>query len=107
MTTTTHPTPEQIGTRVGAAIARDVLAEDMPRKWTGLDPIDGDVLISAGIAAGTPEWERAEAAAKIEYQRMLYAASIRPVQGVLPNHEEAVSALWADRQKHRDAMGLP
>lgn len=34
----------RIGERIGQAIARDVLAEDMPREWTGLDPQDADQI---------------------------------------------------------------
>ena len=39
-TTTTHSdgmSATAIGTRIGQAIARDVLAEDMPRGWNGID----------------------------------------------------------------------
>lgn len=37
-------TAQEIGTKIGKAIARDVLAEDMPRKWTGLDAQDVDQI---------------------------------------------------------------
>ena len=43
-----------VGTRIGMAIARDVLAEDMPREWTGLDPQDAD-QIPEGMDAGAVE----------------------------------------------------
>jgi len=60
-------TPTELGTFIGRAIARDVLADDMPRKWTGLDPQDGDHLTAAGIEPDTDDWTRAEAAAKTAY----------------------------------------
>ena len=63
-----------VGTRVGAAIARDVLAEDLPRAWTGLDSQDGDQLIAAGILPGTPEWDEVEASAEAEYRRLVVGA---------------------------------
>lgn len=34
----------EIGTKIGQAIARDVLAEGMPREWTGLDAQDADQI---------------------------------------------------------------
>ena len=37
-------TAKEIGTQIGNAIARDVLADDMPRTWTGLDAQDGDQI---------------------------------------------------------------
>ena len=30
-----------IGTKIGQAIARDVIADDLPRVWTGIEPQDG------------------------------------------------------------------
>lgn len=33
---------------VGRAMARDVIGENMPREWTGLDPQDADVLAAFG-----------------------------------------------------------
>lgn len=33
-------TAEDIGGQIGAAMARDVIAEGMPETWTGLDPQD-------------------------------------------------------------------
>jgi hypothetical protein len=35
---------EQIGIRIGRAIAHDTLADDLPRGWTGLDPQDVDQI---------------------------------------------------------------
>lgn len=64
-------TPEQVGTRVGAAIARSVAAEDMPREWTGIDPQDADQIGGAGYVYGTAEYRVAEAAAEAEYRRLI------------------------------------
>lgn len=33
-----------VGKRIGRAMARDVIAENMPRAWTGLDPQDADEI---------------------------------------------------------------
>lgn len=49
MTTTTNGrtnmyTIEQIGTRIGKAMARDNMADDLPVKWTGLTPVDHDCI---------------------------------------------------------------
>jgi hypothetical protein len=57
----------EIGNKIGQAIARDVLAEDMPKKWTGLDPQDADVAIAEGFEPDTDEWMEMEAAAKAAY----------------------------------------
>lgn len=57
----------EVGTRIGRAIARDVLADDMPREWTGLDAQDGDQLTTAGILPHTAAWEWAEQCAKAAY----------------------------------------
>jgi len=35
-------TIEEIGTQLGMAIARDVIADGMDTQWTGLDAQDGD-----------------------------------------------------------------
>ena len=59
---TSHAT--KIGTRIGLAIARDVIADDLPREWTGLDDQDGDRLLAAGIESDTSQWDAAEEAAK-------------------------------------------
>lgn len=64
-------TAKQIGEKVGRAIARDVLADGLPREWTGLDPQDGDQLAAAGLEPGTPAWGEAELAAEVAYHRML------------------------------------
>ena len=56
-----------VGKRIGKAIAKDVLAEGMPRQWTGLDPQDGDQLTAAGIEPNTHLWAMAEAIAEHEY----------------------------------------
>lgn len=34
----------EIGTKIGKAIARDVIADGLPREWTGLDPQDADQI---------------------------------------------------------------
>jgi len=59
------------GRRVGRAIARDVIADGMPRQWTGLDPQDADQLSLAGIEPGTEDWARAEEAARAAYKEEL------------------------------------
>lgn len=61
--------PDAIGQRIGRAMARDTLADDLPREWAGLSPEDGDQLTAAGIEPDTPEWSEAERAA--------YLAAIR------------------------------
>jgi len=66
--------PREIGTRVGEAIAQAVLAEDMPREWTGLDIQDGDQLMGANIHGDDRAWEIAEAAARDAYEVMIAAA---------------------------------
>jgi hypothetical protein len=59
---------EQIGVRIGQAIARDVRVNpELPREWTGLDPQDGDQLLAAGFERGTPEWDAAEEMAEAAY----------------------------------------
>lgn len=63
------------GERIGQAMARDAIAEDMPRKWTGLDPQDGDQLTAAGIEAGSDEWRMAETAAREAYHSAVAPAS--------------------------------
>jgi hypothetical protein len=57
----TTETAETIGRAIGRAIARDVVAEDMPRVWTGLDPQDHD-RIPEGTGPAT-----VEAAARVAY----------------------------------------
>jgi hypothetical protein len=52
---------------VGKAIAKDVLREDMPRQWTGLDPQDADQLTAVGLEPRTPEWYEAESIALAIY----------------------------------------
>ena len=60
--------PAEIGQFIGNAIARDVIREDMPRRWTGLDAQDGDQALAAGLEPGTPEWDAMEAAARVAYE---------------------------------------
>jgi hypothetical protein len=66
----------EICRKVGKAIARDVIADGLPREWTGLDPQDGDQLQSAGIMAGTPEWSEAEEAAREAYMLELRGSNL-------------------------------
>jgi len=61
----------QIGRRIGQAIARDVVADDLPRDWTGLDPQDADELTAGDYEPDTPEWAAAE-----EEARRFYAATL-------------------------------
>jgi hypothetical protein len=58
----------KVGAAVGRTMARDVVADGLPREWTGLDPQDGDRLTAAGIEPGTPEWNEAEEAARVAYE---------------------------------------
>jgi hypothetical protein len=67
----TNMTAEQVGKRIGRAMARDVLAEDMPREWTGLDAQDID-QIPGGI-----DFDEVEAAAQKEYALIIRDASKR------------------------------
>ena len=62
-----YTTQTRIGATIGKAMARDVLAEDMPREWTGLDPQDADELTAAGVVPGTIQWVEAEGAARAAY----------------------------------------
>ena len=62
------PTVQEIGSQIGNAIARDVLANDLPREWTGLDPMDADQI---------PKWMdrvEVEAVAKSIYDRRISKA---------------------------------
>lgn len=61
----------EVGTKIGRAIARDVLADDMPREWTGIDPQDGDIATEAGINPDTAEWNEMESSAEKAYLAML------------------------------------
>jgi hypothetical protein len=63
----------EVGHRIGRAIARDVLAEDMPREWTGLDAQDADEATAAGLVPDTEEW-----AAMVEAAEAAYLAVINP-----------------------------
>lgn len=58
-------------TMVGRAIAHDVLADAMPREWTGLDPQDGDQLRAVGIEPGSDAWLAAEEMAARAYREAL------------------------------------
>ena len=68
------PTEEQIrntAEHVGRAIARDVIAENLDRQWTGLDIQDGDHFLKIGLDNTMPEWDRAEEIARDSYFRAL------------------------------------
>jgi hypothetical protein len=54
-------TIEEIGTQLGMAIARDVIADGMDTQWTGLDAQDGD-HIPPGM-----DRDAVEAVAKVAY----------------------------------------
>jgi hypothetical protein len=60
-------TPSGLGAAIGRAMARDVLADHMPREWTGLDPQDAD-RIPEGM-----DFDAVEAAAKAAYLGALKA----------------------------------
>jgi hypothetical protein len=67
----------EIGTRIGKAVAIDVITEEgYATEWTGLDPQDADLLLAAGYEVGTKEWEEAESAAKSEYYKRLFSVGI-------------------------------
>lgn len=57
----------RIGKQIGYAIAKDVMADELPPEWTGLSDQDGDIATAAGIMPNTPEWDEMEAAAKHTY----------------------------------------
>ena len=59
---------------VGRAIARSTREDHLSRKWTGLDPEDGDVLMRAGLRGGTKEWREAE-----EVARAVYISEFGPI----------------------------
>jgi hypothetical protein len=61
---------KDIGRQVGAAIAKDAIAEGMPLRWSGLDAQDGDRFTAVGLIPDTDEWVAAEAAARDEYERL-------------------------------------
>ena len=63
----TKETPEEVGGRVGYAIAKDVITNGWPREWTGLDPQDGDQFTAAGLEPESAEWLAAEETAKKAY----------------------------------------
>lgn len=63
--------PRAIGTRIGQAIALDVLADGLPHDWTGIDPQDGDILTAAGIECGSQAWKDTEFAADQAYRRAI------------------------------------
>ena len=64
---------KKAGSRIGKSIARDVIAENMPRKWTGIDAQDGDFATINGIEPDTDQWQEMKTAAKIAYLEYLGA----------------------------------
>ena len=60
----------ELGGRIGAAMARDVIAGAMPREWTGLDPQDAD-QIPANLADLIDEIEYT---ARSSYREIIDAA---------------------------------
>ena len=60
----------ELGGRIGAAMARDVIADAMPREWTGLDPQDAD-QIPANLADLIDEIEYT---ARSSYREIIDAA---------------------------------
>lgn len=76
--TTTNTTAREIGTIIGQAIARDVIAnDDLSREWTGIEDQDGDQLTAAGIEPGTAEWSEAEESAEEAYTARLAKRTYR------------------------------
>ena len=86
---------EQIGTRIGKAMARDNIADNLPVKWTGLTPVDHD-CIPPGM-----DRKAIEAIAKDVYFGELELAGFvtgEPVQSFLfatdSQHGEIHSTSW-------------
>jgi hypothetical protein len=69
--TKTLATANDIGKRIGRAMANDAMADGMPTEWTGLDAQDGDELLALGIDADDPEWAAAEDSAQFEFHRIV------------------------------------
>ena len=63
---------ELVGSRIGTAMGREVLADaDMGREWTGIEAQDADQFTAAGIEFGSAEWAEAEAHAERAYREMI------------------------------------
>jgi len=58
---------QQLGERIGRAIARDTLANELDHGWAGLTAEDSDQLIAAGIEPHSERWRVAEGAARQAY----------------------------------------
>lgn len=65
--TATNINPQQIGERIGKAIARDTLADGLDREWSGLTAADADQLAAAGIEPHSDDWDAAIEAARLAY----------------------------------------
>ena len=63
------------GQKIGQAIARDVIADGLDRRWSGIDAQDADQLTAIGLEPGTPEWAEAEEAARVAYEAEIGAAA--------------------------------
>ena len=64
---TTTETPKSVGGRIGRAIVRDVIADGMPRRWTGMDAQDQD-QVPAGM-----DLETVAMYARLAYMRAIDA----------------------------------
>lgn len=117
MTTTSKA--KGIGTLIGRAIARDVLADGMSQEWTGLDAQDGDQAQAEGIKPGTPEWEEMEQAAKRAYAQVFaeisgksFASEYAEEYGVSPSEDGAEnvgdwdSTAWESAQRELKSKGV-
>jgi len=63
----------ETGRKCGRSLANHVLANnEIGRDWTGLEIEDGDRLLAVGIDNTMPEFAAAEAAARDEYEMILY-----------------------------------
>lgn len=71
----TRTNASEIGLKIGAAMARDVMADDLAREWTGINDQDGDQLTAAGIEPDSQDWQEAISAAQAEYERVLGQAA--------------------------------
>jgi hypothetical protein len=64
----------EVGRTIGNAMARDTMAEGMPREWTGIDAQDGDRATAAGITPDSPEWGEMVQAAREAYEAAIESA---------------------------------
>lgn len=65
-------TAQEIGARIGNAIARDVLATpELDAEWSGIDEQDFEQMRAAGIEADTADERLSLAAARRAYDRII------------------------------------